>query len=154
MPEWGVDDRERWQDEQLIRAQIPERISLPVRQLLTTWRKAHFPIDDGPEIVRLFTELVQDHSLPEPTPPIFAWVECRPGQIRVADVVRVRSNAFSGDGGKAHNARVGKVVALRYGDVIVDLLDAGPELKGVHYSPHALEKRVPSPLAQNGQRYA
>jgi hypothetical protein len=56
--------------------------------------------------------------------------------------VRVKSDAFRGDIGPMHNSRVGKVIAVRYGDVIINSTDGKtPELKGVHYSPYKLEKR-------------
>jgi hypothetical protein len=71
------------------------------------------------------------------------WIPLQPGQVTVADVVRVKADAFSDKLGPIHNGRKGTVVAVRYGDIIVNSTDGKtPELKGVHYSPYKLEKRV------------
>ena len=65
-------------------------------------------------------------------------------QIVVADEVRVKWNAFDGEMGKLHNGRRGKVVSIRYGDIIVKTTDGKePVLEGFHYTPQQLEKRVP-----------
>jgi hypothetical protein len=72
------------------------------------------------------------------------WVPAQSGQIVVADEVRVKWNAFDGDMGKLHNGRRGKVVSIRYGDIIVKTTDGkDPVLEGYHYTPQQLEKRVP-----------
>lgn len=71
------------------------------------------------------------------------WVPVRPGDIRTAEQVRVRSDAFSGDIGVIHNGRRGVVIGVRYGDVIVKTTDGkDPYLEGAHYSPHQLEKLI------------
>jgi hypothetical protein len=45
--------------------------------------------------------------------------------------------------GTIHNGRRGSVVGVRYGDVIFNDTDGkNPPLKGVHYSPYKLEKRL------------
>lgn len=71
------------------------------------------------------------------------WIPVRPGDIRTAEQVRVRADAFSGDLGAIHNGRRGVVIGVRYGDVIVKTTDGrDPYLEGAHYSPHQLEKLV------------
>lgn len=71
------------------------------------------------------------------------WAPVRPGDIRTAEQVRVRADAFSGDIGAIHNGRRGVVIGVRYGDVIVKTTDGrDPYLEGAHYSPHQLEKLV------------
>lgn len=71
------------------------------------------------------------------------WLPVRPGDIKTADEVRVRSDAYQGDLGVIHNGRRGRVVAVRYGDVIIKTTDGkSPELDGAHYPPQMLEKLV------------
>jgi hypothetical protein len=71
-------------------------------------------------------------------------VPAQAGFLVVADEVRVKWNAFDGDKGKIHNGRRGKIVSIRYGDIIVKTTDGKePVLEGFHYTPQQLEKRVP-----------
>jgi hypothetical protein len=66
-----------------------------------------------------------------------------PGQIKVADVVRVKPDAFDGELGETHNGREGVIVAIRSGDVIFRSTDdKKPLLDGTHYSPYHLQKRI------------
>ena len=68
----------------------------------------------------------------------------QPGNIKVAEVVRVKADLFDGELGPIHNGRVCRVVGVRYGDVIVKSIDdRTPVLDGTHYSPHDLQKLVP-----------
>lgn len=142
MPNWGTDKQEIWADAQLVQASVPETLSSPVRRLLNTWRGIHHDPADRNEIIRLFSELARGHALEVPENNGYTWVAVRPGQISVADVVRVKLNAYAGDIGQRHNGRVGRVVAIRSGDVIVNTIDDGPPFEGTHHSPHALDKRV------------
>jgi hypothetical protein len=94
------------------------------------------------EALDIFTKLAQGHALMEPFKDEI-WVAVIPGQIKVADLVRVKHNAFTGEAGQLHNGRRGVIVALRSGDVIFRSNDnVEPLLDGVHYSPYVLEKRV------------
>jgi hypothetical protein len=61
----------------------------------------------------------------------------------VGDIVRVRNDAYTGKLAPIHNGRPGVIVAIRSGDIIVNLTDMEePEISGAHYSPEVLEKRV------------
>jgi hypothetical protein len=63
----------------------------------------------------------------------------------VAEIIRVKEQAFTGQQGKRHNGRICRVVAVRYGDIIVKSIDnRDPLLDGTHYSPHDLEKLIES----------
>lgn len=71
------------------------------------------------------------------------WVPVQAGFIKVADLVRVRADAFDGELGTIHNGRRGVVVGVRYGDVIIKSNDGKePLLDGAHYPPTKLEKLV------------
>jgi hypothetical protein len=73
------------------------------------------------------------------------WMPARPGDIKTADEVRVRADAYEGETGTLHNGRRGVVVGVRYGDVIIRSTDGKtPALDGAHYPPQMLEKLVVS----------
>jgi hypothetical protein len=72
-----------------------------------------------------------------------SWTQVRPGDIKVAEEVRVKADAFDGELGMLHNGRRGVVVGVRYGDVIVKMTDGKePALEGAHYPPQKLEKLI------------
>jgi hypothetical protein len=90
----------------------------------------------------LFTKLAVNHSI-LPDKPDEVWTDAQPGAILVGDEVRVKSDAYDGDTGVIHNGRRGKVVAVRYGDIIFKSNDGKmPVLDGTHYTPYQLQKRV------------
>ena len=94
------------------------------------------------QIVEIFSKLALGHAIVKEDKNE-TWVPAQAGQIVVADEVRVKWNAFDGDQGKIHNGRRGKVVSIRYGDIIVKTTDGKePMLDGFHYTPQQLEKRI------------
>jgi hypothetical protein len=94
------------------------------------------------EGLTIFKTLALNHSLLAPYADE-VWVEATPGQLKVSDVVRVKQDAFNGDTGRVHNGRLGIIVAIRYGDIIVRTTDGKqPVLDGAHYSPFHLDKRI------------
>ena len=96
------------------------------------------------EAVAVFSKLALSKPINDPIEEVDAvWVPAQPGQINIGDEVRVMINAFDDKAGVMHNGRRGKVIAVRYGDVIFKSTDGKtPQLDGVHYSPYKLEKRV------------
>lgn len=135
----------KWIMEQLEAAKVKVGSGKAILKLLETW-------DTIPELSEAMTEevllvfplLAKGHVLKvEESDDDFIWIPLQPGQIVVGDVVRVKADAFTDKLGPIHNGRRGSVVAVRYGDVIFNDTDGKkPELKGVHYSPYKLEKRV------------
>lgn len=86
--------------------------------------------------------LLRGHALVA-DPPNEIWADVQIGFVHGGDIVRVKHDAFSGELGKIHNGRRGKVQAARSGDVIFRSDDGQePFLDGVHYSPYKLQKRV------------
>ncbi len=76
-----------------------------------------------------------------PQNPDERWVPAQAGQLTVGDTVRVRFDAFTGSNGVLHNGRRGRIVGVRYGDIIVKTTDGKvPVLDGTHYPPNLLEK--------------
>ena len=93
------------------------------------------------EAAEIFSKVALGHALvPEADE---TWIEVVPGQIAVANEVRVKADAYAGELGRLHNGRRGKVVAVRFGDVIFNSTDGlEPKLEGAHYSPYNLELRI------------
>jgi hypothetical protein len=134
-----------WIVEQLQAAKVKVGSGKAIMKLLEAW--AELP-DLSPamtdEVLEVFPQIARGHQIKqEEMEDDYVWINLQPGQITVTDVVRVKADAFSDKLGPIHNGRRGTVVAVRYGDVIFNSTDAKlPELKGVHYSPYKLEKRV------------
>jgi hypothetical protein len=134
-----------WIAEQLEAAKVKVGSGRAILKLLEAWEQIPKLSENmTEEVLTIFPLIARGHVLKvEENDDDYMWVDLQPGQITVADVVRVKTDAFSDNLGTIHNGRRGKVVAVRYGDVIFNSTDAkSPELKGVHYSPYKLEKRV------------
>lgn len=134
-----------WVAQQLQEAKVKMGSGNAVLKLLETWETME-KLSPGlaKEAVAVFSKLALNKTILEPVEePDAVWIPLQPGQITVGDEVRVMADAFSDSTGVLHNGRRGKVIAVRYGDVIVNSTDGkSPELKGVHYSPYKLEKKV------------
>lgn len=138
MQEVNVD----WASQQLAAARVRQGVADSVLALLAAWREMEHKPDDSAEVLDLFSRLALSNSL-TPENPEETWVDARPGFISVGDVVRVKHNAYAGKAGITHNGRRGKVVAIRYGDIIFRSTDdITPFLDGTHHSPYKLEKRI------------
>ena len=132
-----------WVKEQLTEAKVRRGPGDAVLKLLEAWDK--LTIEDEKmqeEALRILSVVALGHSLLAPYADE-VWIEATPGQIKVADQVRIKADAFTGETGRTHNGRRGVVVGVRYGDIIVRSTDnKKPLLDGAHYSPFHLEKRV------------
>ena len=138
-----------WVKEQLTNNKTKRIVGDHVLVLLEKWEELK-NTDPDPQkneanlsqIIELFGKLALGHAIivDKKTE---RWVPAQSGQIVVADEVRVKWNAFDGEMGKLHNGRRGKVVSIRYGDIIVKTTDGKePVLEGFHYTPQQLEKKV------------
>lgn len=131
-----------WAKEQLTEAKAKRGVGDAALELLKAWEAMSIDEDLMEDALDTFKTLAQGHSLLAPYADE-VWVEAVPGQLKVADKVRVKSNAFTGETGRTHNGRSGVIVAIRYGDIIVRMTDGKqPSLDGAHYSPFHLDKRV------------
>lgn len=132
-----------WIKSQLEAAKVRKPVgdaTLQLLELFSTFDKLN---DEGKEkAVQVFSKLALGHAWVQNNKNE-VWVDVRPGDIRISEVVRVRHDAFTGELGTLHNGRQGVVVGVRYGDVIVKSTDGKtPVLEGAHYSPHSLEKLI------------
>lgn len=141
MPE--VNDE--WIKQQLEEAKVRVGSGRAIMRLFETWESLGDLNDNiSKETIEIFSRLALGKPAKEPKQDVDeVWVPAQPGQIIVGDEVRVLFDAFTDKTGVLHNGRRGRVIAIRYGDVIMNSTDGRtPELKGVHYSPYKLEKRI------------
>lgn len=134
-----------WVKEQLEAAKVKVGSGNAILKLLQTWEELpKLSPAIVSEILEVFPKLVKSEPLKiEEQDDDYFWIDVQPGNIKVGEVVRVKVDAFTEKLGTIHNGRRGVVVGVRYGDVIVNDTDGkSPVLKGVHYSPYKLEKRV------------
>jgi hypothetical protein len=131
-----------WAKSQLEQAKVPVDVGISVVKLLEVWSTLNHEDKNDYVVAQLFSLLSCSVSIVE-SPSDEVWEAARPGFIRVGDEVRVMADAFEGELGQLHNGRRGRVVAVRYGDIIIKTTDGKePVLDGSHYSPYKLEKLV------------
>lgn len=134
-----------WVKQQLQEAKVKIGSGNAVMKLLQTWETME-TLSPGlaKEAAEVFSKLAVNKSIIKTKEePNEVWVPAQAGQIKVGDEIRVLPDAFSDSTGVVHNGRRGKVIAVRYGDIIINSNDGKtPELKGVHYSPYKLEKKI------------
>jgi len=134
-----------WVKEQLQAAKVKVGSGKAIIKLLETWENLPDLSEKmTEEVLSVFPQLALGHAIKEEeNEDDYTWTPLQPGQIVVGDIVRVKADAFRDELGPMHNGRRGTVVAVRYGDVIFNDTDGKtPELRGVHYSPYKLEKRI------------
>lgn len=131
-----------WVSSQLKGAKVKKSVGNTVIKMLQAFEQIDEKDEFKAEAVSIFSKLALGHTI-IPESGEEQWIPVRPGSIKVADEVRVRSDAFNGELGVAHNGRRGIVVGVRYGDVVINSTDdKTPHLKGAHYPPDKLEKLV------------
>lgn len=138
-------DRE-WVVDQLNEAGVTDPvIRSEIGRILDAWEKIDGAVDPSvaEKAFEITAKLALGHALATKAVEDEVWVDVIPGQVKVADTVRIKAGAFSGKTGEIHNGRVGRIVGIRYGDIIFKSTDnKQPALDGAHYSPYNLEKRV------------
>ena len=87
--------------------------------------------------------LLRDPSAPLPKVGDDAWEGARRGFLVLGDTIRVKADAFEGHKGKTYNGRVGRVVAIRNGQVFLTSTDGiEPPINGDPFRIEDLERRV------------
>ncbi len=134
-----------WVKEQLTQNKTRKMTGDAVLELLDAWKNVKKPpkTDISKEVVELFSKLALGHALVKEDKNE-TWVPAQAGAVKVADIIRVKFDAFDEASGKYHlNGRRGKIVGVRYGDIVVKSDDGRtPLLDGVHFRPENLEKLV------------
>lgn len=131
-----------WVRSQLEQKKVYKDVGDSIIALVSIWKDLSHRTEVDSEVLELFSKLAVNTNLIE-QPETEIWEPARPGFVRKGDEVRVLSNAFDGELGRIHNGRRGKVVDVRYGDIIINTIDGlQPPLFGSHYPPAKLEKLV------------
>jgi hypothetical protein len=131
-----------WVRAQMQEARVKVGVGNAVIKLLEQWETMKLSDNQTKDALDLFSKLALGHSIVPEKPDEF-WVDAQPGSILVGDEVRVKADAYDGSTGAMHNGRRGKVVGVRYGDIIFKSMDdKTPVLDGAHYTPHLLQKRI------------
>lgn len=132
-----------WLKSQLQAAKVRKVVGDSVLKLIEVFETFDKLSDENKEkTVEVFSKLALGHAYIQENKNE-KWIPVQPGQIKVADTIRVKADAFVGELGTFHNGRRGVVVAVRYGDVIMKSNDGKePVLDGAHYAPQKLEKLV------------
>jgi len=134
----------KWVVKQLADSNIPVRVGNVVIELVESWNstKVGSP-ETEKKIIEIFSKLSLGIPIHIQTQEDEVWIPARPGAIKVGDEVLVRPDAYEGELATIHNGRRGRVVAIRYGDIIVNSTDnKEPVLVGTHYPPTYLQKLV------------
>lgn len=133
-----------WVVKQLVDNTIEPKTGDAIVALIKSWSELKIETPEMQKrVLQIFSKLALGQPIVSTKKANETWVDAMPGRIKVGDEVMVRENAFTGELAPIHNGRRGRVVAVRYGDIIVNSTDgAEPELRGTHYSPHHLQKLV------------
>lgn len=138
MPEVNID----WVKSQMEEAKVKVGVGNAILKLIGEWEGMKLSDNQAKDTLDLFSKLALGHSI-VPEKPDEVWIDAQPGAILVGDEVRVKADAYDGSTGAIHNGRRGKVVGVRYGDIIFKSMDGKtPVLDGAHYTPHLLQKRI------------
>lgn len=131
-----------WVKKQLQAAKVRKPVGDATMKMVEFFDSLELEEDHREKAIDMFALLAKGHAfVKENTKEV--WAPVRPGDIKVTDEVRVKTDAYDGELGTFHNGRRGVVVGVRYGDVIIRTTDGKqPELDGAHYSPYSLEKLV------------
>jgi hypothetical protein len=141
--DWAAEQlaQAKWEDEQMGEARIPKEAADVVRRLLNAWVEVTVPSKHQDLILHTFQELARGHSLVVPDLPTERWETVTPGRVHTRDTVRVKRDAYSDDVGRMHNGRRGRVIGVRYGDIIIKYEDGRqPPFEAVHHAPAKLER--------------
>jgi len=131
-----------WIKTQLQAARVRKPVGDATMKLIELFDSIELTEEQQQKTVEMFSKLSLGHAFVKDNKQE-TWIPARPGDIKVTDEVRVRADAYQGELGRLHNGRRGKVVGVRYGDIIFRSTDGKePELDGAHYPPQMLEKLV------------
>lgn len=128
-----------WVNQQFAAAKVRVGTGKAVLKLLKAWEDIDVTPEQAKDIFEILSKVAQGHTLVQ-TPGNEVWVQAQAGQLKVGEVIRVRSDAFDGDKGMSFNGKIGVIGAIRSGDII--FASADKTIDGVHFRPADLEKRI------------
>ncbi len=126
--------------EQLKLSKTSPTVIRAVKTLGEAFNSADISDEDLDEILSKFDKLARGHLLVEPEPDA-RWLSGAARTPGVGQTVRVPLTQYQ-DRRSTLNGRVGRVVAVRYGDVIVNTTDDGEPYEGLRFRPHELEIKI------------
>lgn len=131
-----------WAKRQLEQEKVSPETGIAVVKLLEFWSTLEHSDQADERVLEVFSKLAQSVALVNENKSEI-WEPARPGFLKVGDEVRVKADAFEGDLGQIHNGRRGRIVGVRYGDIIIKTTDGKePVLDGSHYAPYKLDKLI------------
>ena len=133
-----------WVKEQFTQMKIKVGVGKAILRMLETWDEIDLKEQDARQALELLSKLGMNEFIVPPQGDD-VWADTQPGQIKVADVVRVRPDAYTEpELASVHNGKRGVIVAIRSGDVIVKYDDTpyGSAEIDPRHSPYKLQKKI------------
>lgn len=143
--EWAAGEwnKTEWENEQMKLARLSPDDRAVVRRLLDAYYRNPLEVRNRQAIMETFAKLSDGEALVVPDLPTERWEAANPGRLHQRDTVRVRFDAYKDDAGRMHNGRRGRVIAVRYGDIVVRYEDGRqPPFDAVHHPPAKLERLI------------
>lgn len=130
-----------WARAQMKAAGLVQPTQAAVEKLLKALDAMQLSITAENDVVSTFAKLAVGTALVAEQETVDeVWEQARAGNLVLADEVRVKTDAYAGELGVAHNGRRGRVVGIRYGNIYIKYYGVSGD--GMHHKPAALEKRV------------
>jgi hypothetical protein len=133
-----------WVKDQFAQTKIKVGVGKAILRMLETWEEIDLKDQDARKALELLAKLgMNEYIVPQRADDV--WADSQPGSIKVADVVRVKPDAYSDpETASAHNGKRGVIVAIRSGDVIVkyDETPSGSAQVDPRHSPYKLQKKI------------
>jgi hypothetical protein len=133
-----------WVKEQFTQIKVKVGVGKAVLRMLETWEEIDLKEQDAKQALELLAKLgMNEYVVPPKKEDV--WADTQPGFVKVADIVRVRPDAYlEPELASLHNGKRGVIVAIRSGDVIVkyDEKPLGLDSMDPRHSPYKLQKKV------------
>jgi hypothetical protein len=124
-----------WAVDQMTTAGMSETDKKQVQELLEVYWK-----NENTEVLKAFTSLAQDTPLVAEDEDNGKWLDAKPGNVYVRDIVRVKEFAYPvNDHRNSANGREGVVVGIRYGIVSVHYTDGPGSEVPASFAQHRLQ---------------
>jgi hypothetical protein len=133
-----------WVKDQFAQVKVKVGVGKAILRMLETWDEIDLKPQDAKQALELLAKLgMNEYIVPPKADDV--WADSQPGFINVADIVRVKPDAYvEPELASAHNGKRGVIVAIRSGDVIVKYDDtpSGSTQVDPRHSPYKLQKKI------------